>query len=170
MKNRLRDVLNVGAPICLLWMCGGYADCATPSAVRLNGWVELSATGKFSLKAPPGSRLSKRAGKDSSVVVFVTPKAELLSDYGAYSNPLGGSGSPADYVAQPVRIDGREARLVTWDAGVSAAPRRYFIGVHFPNLRQSSIGPVKLTIETFVADKSDYELVKTIVGTIRFSN
>ncbi|MGB0909798.1 MAG: hypothetical protein ACPGYT_05505 [Nitrospirales bacterium] len=170
MRSRKMIISGVLVIIFMAISTTGVTSASTlPSDNPMNDWVKLSANGNFSLKAPPGSHVTKQSGIDSSVVTFVTPKAELLSDYGLYSNSLKDGSGLTDYMAVPIMIDGQEASVVTWDTGDSAAPQRYFIGVHFPQLKQSFLGYVKLTIETFVADKHDYELVKTILNTIRFS-
>jgi hypothetical protein len=131
-------------------------------------WITLDVGGKFELKAPPGSAYVPRRGIDSSVGRIETPDFTLDFDYGAYSGPLRPSPEARQYQARQVEIDGKAATIVTAFAPGLSADRPYFIGAHFPNLKRSVIGPIRLTMTAWVRAPKNFEAIEAVFASIRF--
>ncbi len=131
-------------------------------------WIVLDVGGKFELKAPPGSAHVPGRGIDSMVGRIKTPAFMLAFDYGAYSDPLKAESAYQKYQAREVQIGGKAARIVTALAPGRSADRPYFIGVHFPNLKQSVIGPIRLTMTAWVKAPKDYDAIEAVFASISF--
>ncbi len=161
LSRRLRALL---APVVVFLAAAATCHAEDTPA----DWPELSAGERFTLRAPPGSRLVFGPPEDSLVGVLELPDAQLQFDYGAYSDPLEQGQHDQDYRTQKVEFGGREAQIVTAHAPQRSPTRPYLIGIHFPTVEQSALGPIKLTISGFVKSTNDYRLIKRVLSTIRF--
>lgn len=154
-------LLAVALFLAAVW--GGPAAAAVPA-----DWVKLVVQGKFELMAPPGSKYVPRQGIDSAVGRVETPDFTLDFDYGAYSDPLKPRSGFLQYRSREVTVDGKAARIVTAFSPEHSADRPYFIGIHFDNLKRSVIGPVRLTMATWVGTPKAYKTIESVFGTITF--
>ena len=128
-------------------------------------WTEVSVGKSFTLRAPDGSRLRPGHGTDSLTGTIEVPGFELAFDYGLYSNSLADVGETPGYRAQQIRVDQQDAKLVTFE--VSEGGGR-FVGIHFPRVRQSTLGSLRLSVTCTVANDADVQLIERIYRSIRF--
>jgi hypothetical protein len=131
-------------------------------------WMTIEVAEKFTLKAPPGSAHVPGRGIDSLIGKIRTPGFTLDFDYGAYSDSLKTQAAYQQYSVREMQIDGKAARIVTAFAPGKSADRPYFIGVHFPNLGRSVIGPIRLTMTAWVKAPKEFEAIEALFGTITF--
>ena len=172
MHIRLSISDKTGIGVFLILVCVMCALSGAPSVAASNkvpaDWIALDVGDKFVLKAPPGSAHVPGQGIDSFVGKIGTPGFTLAFDYGAYSDPLKAQGAYQQYRVRQTQIGGKAARIVTAFAPGLSADWPYLIGVHFPNLKRSVVGPVKLTMSGWVKAPKDYDTAETMFGTIVF--
>jgi hypothetical protein len=144
------------------------AAASTSSEVPAD-WIEVSAGREFDLRAPAGTEFRPLKGIDSFVGSFAAPDFELSFDYGLYSNPLNDMSGDDAYKTQDVLVDGKTAYIVTAYAPRLSADRPYFIGIHFPKIKMTNMGPTKLTVFGLLETADDYTVVEKIFRTIHFN-
>lgn len=100
--------------------------------------------GGFSLRLP-SALVQQTGGIDSHAGQLVGDGLRIDYDLGIHADPL----KPRDGISgreeHAVVVDGRPARLVSWRVE-QPAPARYFIGLHLPQVRDSVMGPMRLTL------------------------
>jgi len=153
--------------ILLLIMSDSVATESLSSEVPAD-WVKVSAGREFDLMAPAGTEFHPSEGTDSFVGNFEAPDFKLSFDYGLYSNPLTEMSGDAEYKTRNVQINGKAAYIVTAYAPRFSTDRPYFIGIHFPKVKMTIVGPKKLTVFGFFETADDYTVVDKIFRTIRF--
>ena len=140
----------------------------SPSPELPADWVRVSAGGAFSLMAPAGTAFHPAQGVDSTVGSFQAPDFKLSFDYGRYSDSLTHMSSEAEYETRDIVVDGKTAYIVTSFVPQYSADRPYFIGIHFPEVGETTMGPTKLTVYGLLETVDGYALVEAIFATIRF--
>ncbi len=163
---------RLGAILAPLWLLALGAATAPPVAAAAipADWITVSADSILTLKAPPGTRFRKERDTDGFVGTFVGPGFVLQLAYGAHSNPLADPRPYVAYVAQPAQIDGKPATIVSATVADPAADRRYFIGLHVPELGRSGRGALSLTISGTAATPGEEGLMLRIFETIRLKS
>lgn len=152
----------------LFWIACGCSAMDNSTDGGAADWVQVQADELFSVMAPPGTRWQARDGKDSAAGRFETPAFTLAYDYGFYSNPLNDASHAERYATRDLVIDGRKAKTVSYYAPGHSAARPYFIGIHFPNVKPSAQGSIRLTVYASVAAAEDYDQIIRIFESIRF--
>lgn len=137
-------------------MLAGCSRGDSAAADVPHDWIRVDAGSAFSVMAPPGSVYRPGQGTDSLVGSVDVPGFELRFDYGLYSNPL----AEPDWVGAEVEIDGKAARLVTSRSGS--------VGVHFPQVADTSLGATRLTVTCDLEARDHAPTVERIYRTIRF--
>lgn len=140
---------------------------ATSSEIP-SDWIEVSAGDVFSLMAPPGTEFHPLQGIDSFVGTFKTPDFELSFDYGLYSNRLDDLSTGTDPEVHTILIDDKNARIVTMQTTVYSKDHSHFIGVYIPDLKQTMLGSLSLSITCSLENDDLYPIVEQIYKTIRF--
>jgi hypothetical protein len=121
----------------------GYSPIASSQTQIFDipkSWIEVSADGWFSLKAPDGTTFSRGQGIDSFIGRFTVRDNVLRFDYGWYSPTI------SDYANRPyassvkLKVDGKDA-LVVWDAAQSPVTERgcrngqYYVALYVHDTR-----------------------------------
>ncbi len=140
---------------------------AENSSTGPDEWVTVEVGNIFSLKAPPGSRFHEGAGSDSIVGTIDAPDFKLSFDYGVYSSPLTKEEFYNNYKSKEIEIDGIAARIVTASNAKQSIEHPYLIGVHFPQIKESLLGSIKLTIYCLLESEESYATVEKIFHTIK---
>jgi hypothetical protein len=155
-------VIRAGG-LLLVWVvsCAAAANVAVPP-----DWIEVSADGKFTVMAPPGTTFARSAGIDSFTGVFNAPGFAVHVDFGAHGDPLEREAGKTQYITREVTVDGKPAKLIT--ARSRTGGRAYFIGLHVAQIRRSAIGPVGLTFTCNLAREQDYAAVESLYLSLRF--
>jgi hypothetical protein len=83
------------------------------------GWEKIDTGQGFSFYAPPGTRLHRLQGDDSSIGEIIGSTFSLQYDLGYYSNDSESAKSGRDYSEQHQSIDGRDSviRRATFASG-----------------------------------------------------
>lgn len=131
-------------------------------------WIKVSAGREFDLMAPAGTEFHPSEGIDSFVGSFEAPDFKLSFDYGLYSNPLKDMSGDAKYETRIVLINGKAANVVTAYAPRFSIDHPYFIGIHFPEIKTTVVGPTKLTVFSLLETADYYTVVEKIFRTIQF--
>jgi hypothetical protein len=148
----------------LLW---AVSCAAAPNVGVPPDWIEVSADGKFSVMAPPGTTFARSAGIDSFTGVFNAPGFAVHVDFGAHVDPLEREAGKTQYLTREVTVDGKRAKLVTARSRTGGG-RAYFIGLHVAELRRSAIGPIGLTLTSNLAREQEYSAVESLYLSLRF--
>lgn len=131
-------------------------------------WIKVSVGSDFDLMAPAGTSFRPGKAIDSNAGEIVTPDFTLSFDYGLYSNPLNDMSRYTNHETHDARVDGKPALIVTANTPRFPTDRPYFIGIHFPKVKTSILGAVKLTIEGQLDVEDRYTTVERMFRTIRF--
>jgi len=129
-------------------------------------WNEVDAEGRFSIMAPRGTTFSRTPGIDSFTGVFQAPQFSIQVDYGLHADRLDRDSTKNAYVERAITVDGRPARLVA--ALIQRGSPQYFVGLHVPELKRSSSGPIGLTFTSVVAREQDLAQVEAAYLSVRF--
>lgn len=137
---------------------------ATPS-----DWQERDLGG-FALRTPADMQL-RTGGIDSQAGTLTSEALRIDYDFGPYSDPLAQRADALDFHSGAITVDGLPARKVQFRLPDAATGQsRSCIGVHVPQVRQSSTGPMRLTVLA-CADKPDQlKDVPAMIATIRFTD
>ncbi len=103
---------------------------------------------------------------DSVIGAYRGESIALSFDYGRYSDPLDYAKRP-NYSALVERIDGRAAKIVSFDNPDSGHPFDYAMGVHFPDVDGANN---RLTVFVTCKTQADYQIVRKIFRTIEFTS
>jgi len=140
---------------------------AENSSTAPDDWVTVEVGNIFSLKAPPGTLFNEGAGSDSIVGTIDAPDFKLSFDYGVYSSSLTNEDHYKNYKSKEMQIDGVAARIVTANNANQSIENSYLIGVHFPQIKESLLGSIKLTIYCLLESEESYATVEKIFHTIK---
>jgi hypothetical protein len=127
------------------------------------GWHRIDAGG-FSLAVPDGFERVEVQGIDSNVGELRGPGTVLTWDLGWYSNPLADHGQTG-FAAEPVTIDGRAGRLVTFAQQGAEAAGEHCAGLHFQDLGD---GQTKLTVFARCNTPAERAIAERILRSLRF--
>ncbi len=162
-----RALWRAGLMFTLLMVLSACTVADENSSTVPDGWVTVEVGNIFSLKAPPGTVLHKGAGIDSIVGTIDAPHFKLSFDYGVYSGALTKEDYYKNYKSKEIQIDSVAARIVTANNTNQSVGHPYLIGVHFPQIKKSSLGSIKLTIHCFLENEESYATVEKIFHTIK---
>jgi hypothetical protein len=137
---------------------------AENSSTTPDEWEIVEVGDIFSLAAPPGTLYHEGSGADSIVGTIAVQDLKLSFDYGVYSDPLNKDDFYKNYELEETQIDGIAARIVT---AYNTGNNSHLIGVHFPNIKESLLGSVKLTIYSSLESEENYDMVEKIFRTIK---
>ena len=158
----------VGVISALLLIVPNSAISQSPAAEVPAGWAKVSAAREFHLMAPAGTEYRPGKGIESLVGSFESADFKLSFDYGAYSDALQHLRGDAGYAVRDIMVGGKPAKVVTARAPRLSADRPYFIGIHFPEIKTTVVGPTKLTLFGLFETADNYPLIEKIFTTIRF--
>ncbi|WP_349741957.1 hypothetical protein [Roseateles cavernae] len=121
--------------------------------------------GGFSLQLP--ATVAQQAGGIDSKAGRLHGDGLLIDyDLGLYSDPLLNRDGVSGYEEKPVLVDGRPARLVRWRQQDS---KRYFIGLHLPELRVTPMGPIRLTLLAQTSDATRLDDIQALLLSLRLT-
>lgn len=140
---------------------------AENSSTAPDEWVTVEVGNIFSLKAPPGTQFHEGVGSDSLVGTIDAPEFKLSFDYGVYSSPLTKEEYYKNYNSKETEIDGVAARIVTASNTKQSIEHPYLVGAHFPQIKESLLGSIKLTIYCWLESEESYATVEKIFHTIK---
>ena len=127
-----------------------------------SAWHQLD-TGAFAFSAPLDVVAKPLDGVaiDSYVGEYRGTSLDVMFDYGLYSSPLGGYTT-----SHTEKINGREARLVQYDA----SPKGSFRFEHFRAVYFATTGEPKMRLTMFVSCRDDHacHIAEAMFRTIRF--
>jgi len=109
--------------------------------------------GGFALHTPADMQL-RTGGIDSQAGTLTSDSLRIDYDFGLYSDPLAQREDALDFQSCGATVDGLPARQVQFRLQDAAGQSRSCIGVHVPQVRQSGMGPLRLTVLA-CADKPD---------------
>lgn len=177
VKNRLNCAF-----VLALVSCNADHDVALPRAEGISltqgasghadqevippGWKTINAK-YFEFMVPPGMEHDTKAiAIDSFARAYESESIELGFDYGRYSDDF--DLTYAHDVSGVVRsarvVGGHQGTLVSYVSGGST----YIMAIHFAELGQSQYGPIKLTVHARSKLESDVEVIRKILGSIKF--
>src|SRR6266446_1966001 len=140
-------------------LLAGQWGCTPPSSISPPaGWVQVDAR-KFVFFVPPDVKSVPTMGIDSFVGQYKGDSISLDFDYGFYSDGLQDAEGGFNYVSHLERIDGKKARMASFDFPNTGHPFDYAIGVHFPKAGAKGI---RLTVFATCKTKADYETAEQI--------
>jgi len=163
---RLYLTIIVQSALLALAFNGDATATQSPPAVP-NDWINVEIGSAFSLMAPQGSVAHQGEGTDSLIGTIEVNGIKLSFDYGFYSNPLTNNGSYQNYITEDVLIDGVSARIVTGYTTRNSPSAPYFIGIHFPKIKNTVIGSTRLTIYTQLKSKENHTMIGQIFRTLQ---
>jgi len=123
----------------------------------------------FSLRAP-AEWLLVAGGADSQAGRLQGPSGVAISyDFGLYSDPLTAPHGAVDMQTQSATVGGLPARWVRYvlPGGAGSTPRSC-VGLHVPQVRKTSMGPIRFTAQTCVQDPASLALARSVMATVRF--
>ena len=141
-------------------VCGCAPDTSTEPP---SDWVRIDA-GEFRFHVPPDFEPVAVQGVDSIVGSYQGSSISLGFDYGSYSDPLRDNDQP-NYTIRHERIDGRKARIVSYDNPESARPYAFSTGIHFAAVNGNG---ARLTLLAACKTRADLNTARTIFRTIQF--
>lgn len=156
--SRLR-LAAFAAPVVL----AACAVAATPS-----DWQERDLGG-FALRTPANMQL-RAGGTDSQAGTLTSDHLRIDYDFGLYSDPLAQREDTFDYQSEPVTVDGLPARQVQFRLPDAAGQSRSCIGVHVPQVRQSGMGSIRLTVLACTDKPDQLKNVPAMFMSIRFND
>ena len=130
-------------------------------------WVKTDVD-FFSFYAPPDMRNKNAGGTDSAFWEFRNRAMTLRVDYGMYSDNLESYSDRAEYHGEWIRIDGKNAKVVTLRTNDAEGPdkdRKYATAVYFPQTVGSA---TKLIIWAHCVDVATRDSARKIFLSIRF--
>lgn len=136
-----------------------------------SSWIKINAGNVFSFMAPPDTVLIPGQGNDSFTGIIKSPKFKVTFDYGLYSNSLEKASEKLSdsYTTRKLLIDNREAILVTYISNEHPERESYFIGIHFPKIKRSTIGSIKLSMQCFLKNSQNKTTIEKIYKSIVFN-
>lgn len=141
------------------------AGCAAANSG--DGW-SIRDFKSFTLRAP-SDWVSVTGGTDSLAGRLAGSGVQLDYDFGLYSDPLNAPYGARDLQAESHAIDGLSARRVSFsqpsDAGASV---HHCVGIHVPQVRQSSMGNIRFTALACTKDPARLALARSVLSTLRF--
>ncbi|MDB5811872.1 MAG: hypothetical protein JWN94_3994 [Betaproteobacteria bacterium] len=153
------------AGVCaIVFAVGGVAAAESVPA----DWMTVTAGDALTLRAPRGTTFVRTQSADSLTGTFKGPGFLFDIDYGLYSDPLKTTGAYTDFKTADIRIDGKAARMTLATFQKPQSGRRYFFGLHAPDVATTALGKLKLTVTAAAKDRAELELIERMIGTIRF--
>nr|WP_316641546.1 hypothetical protein [uncultured Roseateles sp.] len=144
------------ALLALLLAAGAVAN--PPSRRELGG---------FSLQLPAGVT-QQAGGIDSHAGRLVGAALQIDYDLGLNADPLLAREGISGREERAVTIDGRPARLVSWRVE-QPAPVRHFVGLHLPQVGESVMGPLGLTLLAQARDATALAEARAILLSLRLT-
>jgi len=132
-----------------------------PPVRAVGGWRTVDVEGRFSFSIPTELQRHRVAAIDSLVRQYRGPTMQVALDYGWYSDDL------ARYHGRVQRIDGREAKIVTFRQ--ARAQLSFGMAVHFMSVaREKRRSPDKLTIFVIFSQVQQRPVATRILQSVRF--
>jgi len=128
-------------------------------------WAKVEVSKFFSFSIPPELKEIKVKGKDSMVGRFESKTVRLSYDYGWYSDSLKHYTEREGYRATEAMVDGKKAKIVTFQQKTEDAALGHIAAIHFPKLPNTQS---RLTIFARCAGEKELDLAKKIFGTVKF--
>ena len=142
----------------LAWLAGAEALACPRQRRELGG---------FSLLLPAAMTL-QAGGTDSYTGRLVGVGLQIEYDLGLYADPLQARAAAVDRTQRAVTVDGHAGWLVRWREP-SPAPTRCFIGLHLPQVRDSIMGPLRLTLLAWSLEPAAADAAQTILLSLRLT-
>jgi len=161
MNYKSRPVIiaaSVLLPIGVALLCGLLGSIPSNSIRPPRGWVKIDAR-YFDFYVPPDLRSTPVTSIDSFVGRYKGNSFSISFDYGAYSDPLDGSGGGSTYHLHFEHIDGKRARVGFLEYTNSGLVD-YAVGVNF---REQG-----LTMTANCKSRAGCETARIIFRTVKF--
>lgn len=138
-------------------------DAGTP-----HDWIVITVSSTFRLSVPAGSVNVSGDGKDAVVGEIITPHFALHYDLGVYADPLLQDDTYMEYRWSDETIDGKQAKIVSARKQGRKVEQGIVSGVHFPEVKKTALGNLKLTVVAIVSSPADVGVAEAIYRSIRF--
>jgi hypothetical protein len=122
----------------------------------------------FTLRAP-ADWVVIAGGIDSQAGRLQSPGVAISYDFGLYSDPLKPPSGAWDLQVQAGTIDGLPARWVGYKLPAEGTPP-VCLGLHVPQVRPSSMGPIRFTAQACTLDPAQLVLARAIMATLHFAD
>lgn len=148
------------AVVCTVFALMGCVDMSAQACVQTD-------LGPFVLCVPKHWEVRK-GGVDSAAGRLTGKDLSISYDFGLYSDPLRVPVGATDVQESVILVGGLPARRVTYSVERSGAVPMHYVGVHVPDVRQSSMGRLKLTLLAHTQDRQNFADVDALLPTIEF--
>jgi hypothetical protein len=132
--------------------------------------TDLNIGREVSLLAPMQSYFSQHKGIDSLIGTIHTLEFNIHVDYGAYSANLKIPIEQKQFTRKEVIIDGLLANILVYKTSKNQQHQngQWYIGINFPNVRDSVIGSIRLTMYAWLQNENQVKSVENIFRSIHF--
>ena len=152
----------------LLFFILALNGCTNKGTPDLPGDWQAYSTQMFSFQGPPGLQKQNVHGIGSYLGQFKAPGIDLNFDYGPYADPLEDSKRNQEgYSVQFTKVDGRNARIVSYADNKASDGLQYCAGIHFAGTGDRDN---KLTVIVRCKGKEDLARLHQLLRTIRLGD
>lgn len=145
-----------------------FSPCAVAQAsLAPDKWKQVTAC-QFSFVLPAESREIKKQPVDSCLAAFEYKDIHISLDHGLYSAPLSKQDWMKDYQNVPITLNGRHARLITYEDVQHSQEVVHVTEIHVKTSKVAGWGDVSLLMTISTNPSVDLQIVKRIYESLKF--